>query len=84
MPKLIYYCFGSGFTDSGCGSRLLLNLDLDPDQSFYDEEFFFFKSRYICLNPDRGQLGSRRRLQPNRELFKHENFLIFPFFGRQF
>jgi hypothetical protein len=56
------------------------NPDPDPDQEqgFYgkiiekDTREFFWNRHVRILTPYKGRSGSRRSLQPYRELFKHE------------
>jgi hypothetical protein len=53
------------------------NTDPDPDQV----QDNFCKNGHICLlKPLAGHLGSRRSLQPNKEVSKYEIFTFFIFF----
>ncbi len=66
------------FAQFGSGTRMFLNPDLDPDKGFLN--FFLFKNVVqVLLSHYKGLSCSRRSLQPNRELFKHEISLFFPF-----
>jgi hypothetical protein len=55
-------------SDPGCS---WIRIQPDPDQGFYDKEIFY-TFKYVFLNTYKGHLGSRRSLQTNRELSKHE------------
>ncbi len=89
--RTVFSVFRSRFSKCGSGFRLLLNSVRIQYGFGYTPRLFISKTifslnqkRYICLlklNLVKGLSGSRRSLQPNRELFKQEISSFFPFFG---
>ncbi len=89
-------CFWSRFTESGSKSTHFAESgpDTDPGSCWIQASsgsrlrLFMMKKNpfdqnnvpFVFLNPYKGHSDSARGIQPNRKLFEHKNFLIFPFF----